>query len=239
MNNTIDTKTDKPNIVTDDNNTVLTTNTEYSKNSRIKPESIIESSTFAGIDKRYFNFAVDFYNKCSIDEIKLMYSIINNKTPVSLSFLEWFAMKYSKLYPVIYTINNSYTKEDYFDVNNSYRTYVDTYGKEYFDPCRRNKKFMFSIPRMGDQTILTTIGQLIFFRWCFYHNIISYSLTNYKEILAKKQNVKNYFNHSIKDTKLTNSPSNSTIITIDENKDNSENKICVENNKCSKVMLEI
>ena len=136
-----------------------------------------------------------------------MCSIINKKDPISLSFIEWFVMKYSYFYNVSYDVNNNYCNIKKFDINISYNANIDSYGKENFDPCRRKKKFYIEL---DGTTILTTIGQLIFFRWCFYHNIIDYIIKNLNDIVFKKSNVVKYFNN-LKNSNSSNSSNNSTI----------------------------
>jgi hypothetical protein len=197
-------------------NTMENVNNEINKinkkkiniNSKINPETIISPDTFVNNEKRYYNFAIDFFkNKCLKEEIQLMCSIINKKDPISLSFIEWFVMKYSYFYNVSYDINNSYCNIKKFDINISYNANIDSYGKENFDPCRRKKKFYIEL---DGTTILTTIGQLIFFRWCFYHNIIDYIIKNLNDILCKKSNVVKYFNN-LKNSNSSNTSTNSTV----------------------------
>lgn len=175
-------------------------NTQMSEKSRNNPAYIVEPSTFEGTEKRYYDFITDFYyNKCLPSEINLMIDIINNKTPISISFIEWFVMKYTKLHRITYKVSNRYCNEN-IDVNISYDSQIDSFGKDNFDPCRRKKKFYFEYE---DKKILTTIAQLIFFRWCFHYEIIQYILNNLDTINANKDSVKKYYSFRIKTTPTT------------------------------------
>jgi hypothetical protein len=183
-----------------DNDTVsaLSQSSQNSEQNRINPVTIIDPETFEGTEKRYYNYAVDFFtNQCLESDVEVMFNIINNRTPISISFVEWFVMKYTKLHRVIYNVSNRYWVEDRFDVNISYHSQIESYGKDNFDPCRRNKKFYFC---HGDKKMLTTVAQLIFFRWCFYYEIINYIVANIETIMAKKDSVTKYFKIRIKDT---------------------------------------
>ena len=57
---------------------------------------------------------------------------------------------------------------------------MDGYSKKHFDPfCRRNRiEFTFN----DGTNIITTVGQLNFFRWAIQSNILNYIIENYKSI---------------------------------------------------------
>lgn len=112
----------------------------------------------------------DFYNTQSGKEyIHLIDSIINKSEPVSLRVLDWFVTNYSKTYrEEIYV-------EIKLDVNNMYKNQLKAYNKSCFDPfCRISKNKKKSKKRIefiyGDyqeKYLLTSIGQLNFFKWFF------------------------------------------------------------------------
>jgi len=105
----------------------------------------------------------------------LFVSIINESHPVSLRIIDWFVTNYSK--------NNA--KKIFtdlkLDIYNNYKSQLKAYNKKLFDPfCRNHKhdcdsKFNFFYDSDNPQKyIVTTIGQLNFFRWAFENNIIPY-----------------------------------------------------------------
>ena len=125
-----------------------------------------------------------------IENKNKLLNIINNND-ISLRIIDWFVTNYSKKFNTIYEIKtadgikvidsesvNSESKR--FNVYYSYKSQLKSYSKKKFDPfCRRNRiKFI-----LKDKTeIITTEGQLNFFKWAINNLIIDYILKNYKEI---------------------------------------------------------
>ena len=124
----------------------------------------------------------EFYNNNNIDKIL---PIITGKTKLSLRVLDWFVTNYSKKYNVVYNIKKN-SENISFNVHQDYKNKLKSYNKRFFDPfCRKNKKnitnkiaFNYNI----DKYVITTIGQLNFFRWAIRNNIIKYVLSNLDSI---------------------------------------------------------
>ena len=160
-----------------------------------------------------------FFNKCENLNIEKMINIINGENLVSLRFLDWFVTRYCYLYKLSYKFINNFIKEENFNINISYKAQLKSFKKKYFDPFRRKKKFYFIINKNINTNehkkyiILTTIGQLNFFRWAITNNIITYTETNYKDILSKFSHVNSYFRKNKLDNK-----SDSDKINNDKNK---------------------
>lgn len=167
---------------------------------------IINISDFFGKEIHYYNMIDKFFNKCNNTMIEKMINIINGDNIVSLRFLDWFVTRYCYLYKLSINVNNEFVKEDNLNVNISYKAQLKSFKKKNFDPFRRKKKFYYKI---GTYNILTTIGQLNFFRWTFSNNIISYTETNYKDIIAKFNHVNSYFIKNKDSTTSDTSNSNS------------------------------
>lgn len=103
--------------------------------------------------------------------IEIMLSIINGQSNISLRILDWFVTNYSKKNKTKYMICNDDTTE-LFAVHAEYKSQLKAYNKKLFDPfCRRNRiEFKYN----NNNLIITTIGQLNFFRWAIKNNVITY-----------------------------------------------------------------
>ena len=128
--------------------------------------------------------------------------ILEGKNKISLRIIDWFVTNYSKKYNTEYPVKKRMTspkrvtlkkihgktskKDDSRNSNNyinvflSYKNQLDGYSKKHFDPfCRRNRiEFTFN----DGTSIVTTVGQLNFFRWAIQSNILNYIIENYKSI---------------------------------------------------------
>ena len=122
-----------------------------------------------------------FAIKENLDNVKY---IINgndckNKHKISLRILDWFVTNYSKKYNISYsvTLNN---KKKNFIVYLDYKSQLKAYSKKQFDPfCRRERILFFD---HEGKEIITTVGQLNFFRWALENKIIDFILDNFQEI---------------------------------------------------------
>jgi hypothetical protein len=181
---------------------------------------IIDIKLLYGKEIYYYNMLEKFFQNQPDKEIKRMIDIINGSNIVSLRFLDWFVTRYCYLYKLSININTPHNKENNFNINISYKAQLKSYKKKYFDPFRRKKKFFFIIEKNNNKLImLTTIGQLNFFRWAISNDIINYTELNYKNIIVKFNHVNTYFkknklildeetsNDDSKDSKKNNVPS--------------------------------
>lgn len=181
---------------------------------------IIDIKSLYGKEIYYYNMLEKFFQNQPDKEIKRMIDIINGSHTVSLRFLDWFVTRYCYLYKLSISINTPFNKENNFNINISYKAQLKSYKKKYFDPFRRKKKFFFVIEKNNNKlVILTTIGQLNFFRWAISNDIINYTENNYKNIIIKFNHVNTYFkknklildeensNNDSKDSKKNNAPS--------------------------------
>ena len=124
------------------------------------------------------NSLLDKFYKNS-KNIGIVSSIINRNTVYSRRVLEWFCSNYSKKYDVSYTLNGSV-----FNVFQSYKCQLNSYQKKQFDPFKRTHKgyneFKFYIT--PEKYLLTTVGQLNFFKWCIENKILEYIENNISDI---------------------------------------------------------
>lgn len=126
----------------------------------------------------YFKMIHSFFKKCPVEIINKMVDIINLESVISLRVLEWVVTKSGKK-----TVNIKIRDNDYNSVNIMYKAQLKTYKKKNFDPFRRDRKFYYEYDR-NDLTkkVLTTLGQLNFFKWAIQNGILECVEKNYDEI---------------------------------------------------------
>ena len=128
------------------------------------------------------------------ENIERMIPIVNGNAKVSLRVLDWFVTNYAKSNDVIFDLkkNREFIK---FNVYQDYKNKLKSYNKRFFDPfCRQNKKNLtnkIAFKYNDDKYIVTTIGQLNFFRWAIRNNVINYVESNL-DIINSHMNKNNY-----------------------------------------------
>ncbi len=136
------------------------------------------------------NSLQQFYN--IEDNINVLLPILNGDSKISLRVIDWFVTNYSKKNNISFLIseeNKLYLNSDDLDTTIKYKqfvVYIDYklqlkgYQKKQFDPfCRRSRiDFYYS----DENYIVTTIGQLNFFKWAISNKIIEYIERNLKVI---------------------------------------------------------
>jgi len=135
------------------------------------------------------DFLLTFYK----NKIELFGDIIYQRTPLSLRLLDWLVTNYSKKYNIIYPLLNSSGETAYFNIYLDYKNQLKAYSKKFFDPFCRQKRIIVDIntlkwkifkdnSEIGKKEIVTTVGQLNFFRWFIENKVIEYALSNVKLI---------------------------------------------------------
>ena len=117
-----------------------------------------------------------FTNRFNLDQV---IPIITGKSKISLRILDWFVTNYSKKNNIHYQISiNNKTKN--FIVYLDYKSQLKAYSKKNFDPfCRRER---ISFIDHDSNELVTTVGQLNFFRWAIENNILMFIKENYDVI---------------------------------------------------------
>ena len=106
--------------------------------------------------------------------LDILKPIITGKSRISLRILDWFVTNYSKKFGTSF-INKNYKKGN-FIVYLNYKSQLKAYSKKQFDPfCRRERH---TYTDKYENEIITTVGQLNFFRWAIENNIIDYIINN-------------------------------------------------------------
>ena len=150
--------------------------------------------------KLIFNKLKEFFTQ---DKIEILINILNGTSKISLRIVDWFVTNYTKKQNIIlYNKKKKQSKkniiEEQFNIYLNYKGQLKAYSKKNFDPfCRRERiDFYYN----NDNFIVTTIGQLNFFRWAIQNKIIDYINDNIDDI-EKDMNV----NIKRDDTKLNKS----------------------------------
>lgn len=137
----------------------------------------------------------NFFNTNKIESIL---PILEGKSQISLRIIDWFVTNYAKKNNIIYYIPSELKKKkslkknvkSYSDISKSnfsqfivylnYKSQLKAYSKKQFDPfCRRDRIHFYYTK---DKPIVTTVGQLNFFRWALENKVIDYILSNLKII---------------------------------------------------------
>lgn len=117
-----------------------------------------------------------FTNRYYLDQV---IPIITGKSDISLRILDWFVTNYSKKNNIHYQIEIN-KKIKNFIVYLDYKAQLKAYSKRNFDPfCRRER---ISFIDHDNCELITTVGQLNFFRWSIENNILEYIKENYDVI---------------------------------------------------------
>ena len=157
-----------------------------------------------------------FYN--DINNTDLLINILfNNETRISIRLIDYYITKYSKLNKISYLINNNI-----FNVYISYKQQLKIYQKKYFDPFSRGIRIPYFF--YNDTTIITTLGQLNFFKWFIEKDV----LKNIKENIIDIENNMNINNRILKYNKKSNiknikNKKKDNILKIDINNNNNNN----------------
>ena len=123
-----------------------------------------------------------FTNRENLD---MIIPIIIGKYKISLRILDWFVTNYSKKNNINYQININ-NKVKNFIVYLDYKSQLKAYSKKQFDPfCRRER---ISFIDHDNNELITTVGQLNFFRWAIENNILNFIENNYDIIEADMNN---------------------------------------------------
>ena len=114
------------------------------------------------------------------ENIKTILEILEGDSNISLRIIDWFVTNYSKKKNTNYTIKDKNNIEKQFIVYIDYKLQLKGYSKKQFDPfCRRERiNFYYN----DNNFIVTTVGQLNFFRWAISNGIIDHIKKNLKHI---------------------------------------------------------
>jgi hypothetical protein len=123
-----------------------------------------------------------FYYYNNSTNMQHLVEVLNEKSCISLRLIDWFVTKYSKINNIEYIWNN-YN----FNVFNSYKNQLKAYSKKQMDPFCRHKRVSLE---SNQSTIVTTCGQMNFFKWAIENGIFKYVMDNFNiiDIAMKTEN---------------------------------------------------
>jgi len=130
---------------------------------------------------------------CQQENIDKILPILNGDSKISLRIIDWYVTNYSKKYNTIYNIkyyrniesgvvddDSEDTFLDQFMVYPKYKSQLKAFSKKQFDPfCRRDRICFYYT---NTKSIITTVGQLNFFKWAIESYILCHILDNLVEI---------------------------------------------------------
>lgn len=103
--------------------------------------------------------------------------VLQDSSMISLRMIDWFVTKYSKKNNINYEINGKT-----FEVYTNYKSQLKVFSKKSIDPfCRRDRLVLDK----HSVSIVTTIGQMNFFKWAIDNGVLKYICDNF-EILEKE-----------------------------------------------------
>ena len=153
---------------------------------------------------------VEFYkDKNNLD---ILLPIILQKTRLSLRSLDWFVTNYCKKNNINYPIIKHGQEVTFFPFK-SYKSQLKGYSKKFCDPfCRRDRVvFDYSNETItdykdqhinGKDYIITTVGQLNFFKFAIEDGIINYAMENIEDIEKDMNNTLKNRDHEKKFMKI-------------------------------------
>jgi hypothetical protein len=118
--------------------------------------------------------------------INLLISIINFESTISIRLIDHFVTKYSKNNKINYKLKEN-NVEQTFNIYTSYKQQLKGFQKKHFDPFSRGDRIPYF---MGDKCVITTIGQLNFFKWFISKKVYEYVLMNH-DLIEWDMNNKN------------------------------------------------
>lgn len=127
--------------------------------------------------------------------------ILQEKSNISLRFIETFVTRYCRTHPTFIKLNNN----TYIDIYDDYKNQLKSFDKRRFDIFKRKHSstprnisgssttssnddchlIAYPCDKEGKKTIITSIGQLNFFRWLIKTKILYYIIDNYDAIKTK------------------------------------------------------
>jgi hypothetical protein len=160
------------------------------------------------------NILIDFLLGFYKNKIGIFNDIISGKTQLSLRLLDWLVTNYAKKYNIVYPINKNGEKE-YFNIYLSYKNQLKAYSKKYFDPFCRRDRISINVSDLSwkkyskddivkDSDLITTVGQLNFFKWFIENKVITYAINNIESI-DKDMNITLQSNKNSKRRELSSS----------------------------------
>ena len=114
----------------------------------------------------------EFYN--NMENAEKFINLVCGESQVSIRLIDHFVTKYSKFNKCNFKLVEN-EKESIINIFFDYKNQLKHFQKTHFDPFSRGDRIPFF---MKDTCIITTIGQLNFFKWFISKKIFDYVFDN-------------------------------------------------------------
>ena len=104
------------------------------------------------------------------DNIHIILPIITSNSNISIRVIDWFVTNYAKKNNIIYELEDNNENGILFNVYLQYKCQLKSYKKKIFDPFCRKEKIGFYYDEF--KCVITTIGQLNFFKWTIKYDVL-------------------------------------------------------------------
>ena len=143
-------------------------------------------------EEALLNSLLRFYNK-DPQYLNILSAISKQKTIISLREMDYTVTNYSNNNKVVYKLKDGSSFNMYLD----YKCQLRGYSKKCFDPfCRRQRIFLdfetktpqflndkdIDKYKLREDGLVTTIGQLAFFKWAILKEVVDFCFTNKQKI---------------------------------------------------------
>jgi len=151
----------------------------------------------------------DFYDNLSNAENFI--NIVLGNCEISIRLIDHFVTKYSKSNKCSYKIVDE-DKDSVFNIHFDYKNQLKHYQKIHFDPFSRGDRIPFF---MNGTCVITTIGQLNFFKWFISKKVFDYLKIKKNDVYndmnkknkVERKSIKKYSHQiKIKDKQLQSKP---------------------------------
>lgn len=175
-------------------NKIFLKNVKTMKNKKNNKKSYIITKNISLKQELLLTSLVNFYlNKNNLD---IIVPIIKQQTILSLRLLDWLVTNYSKKHNICYPLSINNNKDTYMPSNKNFNLWMDyknqlkAFSKRTFDPFCRRERIVLKLDTLdvifGDyekytndeKYMVTTVGQLNFFRWAILNKVLDYAYKN-------------------------------------------------------------
>lgn len=150
--------------------------TEVLENVENTIQRVKSSGVVSKIDLLMSSLSKFYANEKNIDTLL---PIVQGCSNISLRVLDWFVTNYCKKHNIVIN-TGTVTKPIKMIVHLDYKNQLKAYSKKQFDPFCRRERINFVYGKGNE--LLTTVGQLNFFRWAIEGDIIKYIEEHLEEI---------------------------------------------------------
>ena len=137
-------------------------------------KKILKDIRITSQEQMLLNCMDQFYS--SKENADKLIDLINGE--ISIRLVDFFVTNYSKKNRINYQIEDDDNKIT-FNVHSSYKSQLKAWNKKHFDPFSRGDRIPFFLE---NDCLITTIGQLNFFKWFILNNVYQFVEKNLSKI---------------------------------------------------------